>query len=77
MTPQWEDILLWLADCQAATAEHCALKKSSPKSERRRHRDICFSLRRMIVEGYAHERPRRKEAIMERLTDAINRLGEE
>lgn len=48
---QWEQIAVWAASVQAATAEGYAYKKSAPKSERTRHASICKKLKGMIETG--------------------------
>src|SRR5271157_215393 len=48
---QFEQIAVWAADCQAATAEGYASRKSAAKGERSRHASICKSLREMIQTG--------------------------
>jgi hypothetical protein len=48
---QWEEILVWAASCQAATAEGYAGRKSASKSERTRHASICKKLLGMLQTG--------------------------
>lgn len=48
---EWEQIAVWAASCQAATAEGYAHRKSAAKSERSRHASICKKLKAMIEKG--------------------------
>jgi hypothetical protein len=48
---QWEEILVWAASCQAATAEGYGYRKSASKGERTRHATICKKLRAMLTSG--------------------------
>jgi len=73
---QYERIAVWLADCQAATAEDYASRKSAPKGERTRHASICKRVRQMIESGMYtgddHYRPfdEIKKRVLERLDEA-------
>src|SRR5271157_4788416 len=48
---EWEQIAVWAASCQAATAEGYASRKSASKGERTRHASICKKLKAMIESG--------------------------
>ena len=48
---QMEHIAIWAADCEAATAEGYASRKSASRGERTRHAAICKSLREMLTNG--------------------------
>ena len=72
----WEQVALWAADCEAATAYHYE-RKSASKSERKRHIQICESLIDALEN--AAERPinmnyRKPEVVTARLRDAVARL---
>lgn len=78
----YRGVLLWLADCQAATTAHLQNLKSASKSELKRHVDICRDLLAVLESGQIGSdrftgadlreiRPRSKEAILERLRDAV------
>src|SRR5208282_1723923 len=73
---QWEEILVWAASCQAATAEGYAHRKSASKSERTRHASICKKLKAMIETGLFMEHrgyqpfESTKQATLKRLDEA-------
>lgn len=72
---EWEKILLWSADVEAATAEGYASRKSASRGERTRHASICKSLRGMIQAGYFimaefQTSESTKERVLERLDKA-------
>jgi hypothetical protein len=73
---EWEQIAVWAASCQAATAEGYAHRKSAPKSERTRHASICKKLKAMIERGLFMEHrgyqpfESTKQATLKRLDEA-------
>jgi hypothetical protein len=74
---EWEKIAIWAADCEAATGEGYADRKSASKSERARHASICNKLKSMIEAGYftgrelACQSPEdTKKRVLDRLRDA-------
>ena len=44
----WKNFALYLADCQAATAEELAMRKSTSKSDKHRHRIICLKIMNVL-----------------------------
>jgi hypothetical protein len=71
-----EKILLYAADCEAATAEGYALRKSASKYERKRHGNICLALEAMIRTGYfsgstIYSGVDYKQRVLDRLTGAF------
>lgn len=76
---EWEKLTIWLADCQAATAEGYAHRKSASKSEKKRHASICASLQPMIENGYFTGRmygtlEEAKKRVLDRLKQVVTRL---
>lgn len=73
---QFERMVIWAADCQAATAEGYASRKSASRGERTRHARICKILKEMISSGQYtaddHHRPPEeiKKRVLERLDQA-------
>jgi hypothetical protein len=74
----WEEILVWAASCQAATAEGYAYRKSASKGERTRHATICKKLVAMLATGVFMEHrgyqpfPSVKQATLKRLQEAVD-----
>lgn len=70
----YEQIALYFAECIAATA-HDFEKKSAPKGERVRHRQLCETVAD-ILEGKAKpfSRPRRTEIVVDRLATSARAL---
>lgn len=73
----WEEIAVWLADCQAATTAHLASLKSSSKSELRRHSNICREVIGQIEKGLPVLRPSDKQRVIDRLKDAVARAAQQ
>lgn len=66
----WEEIALWLADCQAAAAYWMGTVKSISKAEKKRHAAICDRAEQMIRFGVFTARPSTKEDVLNRLKNA-------
>ena len=67
-----EQILLWLADCEAATLEHLKSLKSTSASELKRHRSICDTLLKSLQAGdLVGTNARKLEHVQERLIEAL------
>ena len=70
MEIDYKVLLLWLADCEAGTAEYLKRLKSSSKSELKRHLNICDCLVKAIEqENYYGIRARKLEDVLARLKD--------
>ena len=67
----WEEIAIWLADCEATTTQYLLSLTHPSKSELRRHKCICEILLWAIRDNIPILRPSKKESVIERLEESI------
>ena len=72
LTEDWEEVAVYYADCQAATASIHGYTKSMSAAETRRHMDICEGLLAALEHGVlVGKRPSEKNRVIRRLHEAI------
>jgi hypothetical protein len=71
----WKSIALHLANCEAATAEDFAMRKSASKMEKKRHASICEDILKMFKVGemFGHIASA-QDFVENRLADAVVKL---
>ena len=69
----WEEVAVYYADCQAATADTFGTTKSLSRGETARHASICTALADSLKHGaLINKRPSNRERVIERLTKAAD-----